>query len=184
MRAVLDACVLVPAITREILLAVAGQGVFTPLWSAPILAEWARAAAREGAPDAALAEGEIARLGLVWPAAAVTLPDGPPAAGLWLPDAGDLHVLAAAGAGDADVIVTFNLRDFPRAALAPLGLAARSPDEFLIGCLGKHPRAVGAAIAEVSAAAGPDAPGERRMLRRAGLPRLGAALARSAGGRA
>lgn len=50
---------------------------------------------------------------------------------LHLPDPDDRHVLAAAIQGRADVIVTFNLKDFPAATLAPLGIEARHPDEFV-----------------------------------------------------
>lgn len=43
--------------------------------------------------------------------------------------------------GRADVIVTFNLKDFDEAAL-PDGLCAQSPDEFLLDVLGLYPEAV------------------------------------------
>jgi hypothetical protein len=50
---------------------------------------------------------------------------------LQLPDPDDRHVLAAAIVGRCDVIVTANLKDFPDAALAPFGIDAQHPDEFL-----------------------------------------------------
>ena len=50
---------------------------------------------------------------------------------LTLPDPDDRHVLAAAIRAGADLIVTFNLKDFPAGALAPYGIKARHPDEFL-----------------------------------------------------
>ncbi len=53
------------------------------------------------------------------------------AKGLELPDAGDRHVLAAAIVGRADVIVTFNQKDFPVRYLAQFGLECQHPDEFL-----------------------------------------------------
>ena len=174
MRALLDAAVLVPTVPRTLLLAAAGAGAFTPLWSARILEEWARAAARRGAAEDALARGEAVRLGLIWPDACVPLPEGPPAPGLWLPDPDDLHVLAAALTGGAGVIVTANLRDFPRAALAPLGLRAEGPDAFLISVLA----AAEPALTEAADAMCADMAMSRRpLLRRAGLPRLGKALA-------
>ena len=40
-------------------------------------------------------------------------------------------MLAAAITAAADVIVTFNLKDFPATALSPNGIEAQHPDEFL-----------------------------------------------------
>ena len=50
---------------------------------------------------------------------------------LSLPDPDDRHVLAAAIVGRCDVIVTQNLKDFPEGALAPYGIDAQHPDDFL-----------------------------------------------------
>jgi len=54
---------------------------------------------------------------------------------LTLPDPNDRHVLAAAVRGGADVIVTFNLRHFPKRVLGPLGIEARHPDVFVSNLL-------------------------------------------------
>lgn len=43
-----------------------------------------------------------------------------------LPDAGDRPVAAAAHNGNADVIVTFNLKDFPANQLAKIGTVSLS----------------------------------------------------------
>ncbi len=48
-----------------------------------------------------------------------------------LPDRKDRHVLAAAIVGRADVIVTFNVQDFPDDKLRPYGIECQHPDEFL-----------------------------------------------------
>ncbi len=50
--------------------------------------------------------------------------------GLSLPDPNDRHVLAAAIKGRADVIVTFNLKDFPNQELGQIGIEAQHPDVF------------------------------------------------------
>lgn len=50
---------------------------------------------------------------------------------LSLPDSNDRHVLAAAMQAGAEVIVTFNLKDFPTESLTAYGIAAVHPDEFV-----------------------------------------------------
>lgn len=64
MKILIDACVLYPTVMREIVLGVAEAGIFTPRWSARILEEWARAAARLGGGQDVVARGEIALLRL------------------------------------------------------------------------------------------------------------------------
>jgi hypothetical protein len=48
-----------------------------------------------------------------------------------LPDPDDRHVVAAAIASGASVIITWNLRDFPASALKKFGLRRQTPDAFL-----------------------------------------------------
>ena len=177
-RVLVDACVLFPSVLREVVLGVAAAGLFVPLWSERILAEWALAAGRAGPDAAGVAGREIAALRAAWPAAEVA-PAATAADSAMLPDPGDRHVLASALAGDASIILTANLRDFPPRVLAPLGLRAVAPDAFLTGLWQHHPEAVAAAAvaAQLRAAkiAGQPRP-LRRLLRKAGLPRLGKAL--------
>ncbi len=52
-------------------------------------------------------------------------------ASLTPPDRDDRHVLAAAIVCRADVIVTYNLKHFPLAALAIQGIVAEHPDPFI-----------------------------------------------------
>lgn len=179
MKALLDACVLYPTVLREILLGVAGQGLYTPLWSDRILEEWARATRKLGPGAEAIARGEIAALRAAFPRAAVADRPGL-AARLHLPDVNDIHVLAAAIAGGADAIVTFNAADFPRQTLAEEGIARLDPDRFLLDLWQGAPGPVATAVETVRARA-EELSGEpqplRALLKRAKLPRLGKALA-------
>jgi predicted nucleic acid-binding protein len=177
-KVLLDTCVIYPTVMREMLLGAAGQGLYTPLWSPRILEEWARAARKIGPGGEAQARGEIALVSSAWPKAAVTHPPGLEAR-LWLPDPDDLHVLAAAVAGSADLIVTVNAKDFPRGILAEEGLARVDPDGFLLGLFEANPEALSHVAAQVLAEAR-RLSGEdwslRALMKKARLPRLGKAL--------
>ncbi|WP_175049931.1 PIN domain-containing protein [Paraburkholderia sediminicola] len=48
-----------------------------------------------------------------------------------LPDPDDAHVVAAAVHCGAELIVTFNLKDFPVDALSTFNVAAQHPDDFI-----------------------------------------------------
>jgi hypothetical protein len=48
-------------------------------------------------------------------------------------------VLAAAVRANVEVLVTFNLRDFPAPALEPFDIIAVHPDEFLLDQLDLYP---------------------------------------------
>lgn len=168
-RVVLDACVLYPPLVRTLLLAAARAGLIEPRWSSRILEEWRIAAARAGDEAGALAATEAMRRD--WPGALI---EAPTPLDLALPDPADVHVLQAAVAADASLIVTFNLRDFPGRMLARYGVVARHPDGLLWKGLGEAPQALGAAI---EAAAGSDRQAARKLLKRSDLPRLGKAWA-------
>ncbi|WP_323783108.1 RSP_2648 family PIN domain-containing protein [Thalassovita sp.] len=180
MKVLLDTCVIYPTVMREVLLGVARAGVFTPLWSARILEEWARASRKLGPQGETQARGEIAMLQMAWPKAEVSwkpsLEDR-----LWLPDAADAHVLAAAIAGNADLILTLNAKDFPRHILAEEGLTRQDPDGFLHGIWLAHPDLVASVVEQVRAEAerlSGDPWETRALMKKAKLPRLGKALTR------
>lgn len=54
----------------------------------------------------------------------------------------DRHVLAAAVRGGASVIVTWNVRHFPRRACASHGVGVQTPDQFLTALFRESPQAV------------------------------------------
>jgi predicted nucleic acid-binding protein len=181
MRLCLDACVLYPTVLREILMGVAGEGLFTPLWSARIAEEWRRTADRQSPGDGVIAEGEITLLNARWPEAE-TPADPDLEQQLWLPDPADIHVLATAIKGQAQAIVTLNLRDFPARELQPYKMQAHHPDALLYRLWQDHPDPVAQTVTRVHAIAQSLA-GEpldlRKLMKRARLPRLGKALSSS-----
>lgn len=183
MRVLLDTCVIYPTVMRQMVLGVAKQGVFTPLWSARIIEEWQRAAIKLGAQGVAQAGAEAALLSARWPQAEVIWPPSLEAR-LWLPDASDTHVLAAAIAGSADLILTLNAKDFPRNILAEEGLSRTDPDGFLHGIWQAQPDLVAGVAQEVLAEA-QRLSGEnwqmRALMKKARLPRLGKVLEGMAG---
>ncbi len=178
MRACLDACVLFPTVLREVLIGTAGLGLYDPLWSERILKEWARATVKLGAEAELQARGEVAVLKAQFPKASVRPRDGD-LARLHLPDENDIHVLAAAIKGSADVLVTLNAKDFPRQQLAVEGIKRMSPDEFLMGLWMETPAAVEEVVRDVHGTAQRMMGEEialRALMKKARLPRLGKAL--------
>nr|WP_010395769.1 PIN domain-containing protein [Paracoccus sp. TRP] len=174
MKAALDACVLFPTVLREILIDTAAADLFQPVWSSRILDEWRRAAIRQGLEAGA----EIALLQSRFPQALAE--PGGRMFGLDLPDPADLHVVETALAAGAKVIVTANLRDFPRGTLGAVGLRAIHPDEYLRDLYLRAPEPVSAAVeaTEVRARAAGGQMGRKELMRRARLPRLAKAMAR------
>lgn len=182
MRLFLDACVLYPVATREILLGYARAGGFAPVWSARVLEEWARAAAAKlGAEDEARARGDAALLRAGFPGGEATGWEAREAEA-WSPDPADAHVIAAATTGGAEAILTFNIRDFPLKSLRPHGLDRLHPDEFLAAAFARDQSRLAEALRPLAEmAASRDMP-FRKFLKRAALPRLGKAWERAEGG--
>ena len=66
----------------------------------------------------------------------------------------DRHVLAAAVRARVKVIVTYNIKDFPRSSLAPYSITAQGPSEFLKSVYDMAPSAVMQALETQAAAIG------------------------------
>lgn len=139
---VYDACVLFSAPLRDLLLRLARTGLVRAKWSEAILDECFRSIL-ESRPE--LPAGALARTrDLVNRAVPDCLVVGYEnlVEGIALPDPDDRHVLAAAIRSGAQLIVTFNLKDFPDESLAPYGIEAKHPDEFILDQLGLAPAAI------------------------------------------
>jgi hypothetical protein len=120
-------------------------GLFRARWSAEVHEEWISSLLKKR-PDLTREKLERTRL-LMDKHAADALVTGYEdlIPGLQLPDPGDRHVVAAAIRGRAAVIVTMNLRDFPAGIIAPFGMDAQHPDEFILRLLDVAPETVVAA---------------------------------------
>lgn len=143
--AVYDACVLYPAPLRDFLMWLGLSGRFRARWSAQIHDEWKRNLLLNRSD---LTSAQLDRTSALMDLA---IPDGLVTdhealiADLALPDLDDRHVLAAAIRCNASVIVTFNEKDFPPAALSPFGMEAQHPDLFIENLFDLDPAAVVAA---------------------------------------
>lgn len=131
-RVFLDTCVLHPAHLRDTLLRLAARGLFEPLWSPDMQHELGRSLHKRGI-DSASAKRPLEQMQLAYPHAMV---EGYEAL---IPvlrcDPKDRHVLAAAIRGQAAVLLTYNLRDFPLVSVEPYDVEVMHPDEFLIDLL-------------------------------------------------
>lgn len=125
----LDACVLVPIRLTMTLLALAEAGLFELLWSEQILDEVERNLPKVRlSPEAAARRVTAMRTGF---GAAAMVDDFEHLSDEMTCDTKDRHVLAAAVAGGAGTLVTFDLKDFPEASTAGHGIDVVHPDVFL-----------------------------------------------------
>ena len=138
---VLDACVLAPAPLRDTLLRLAEYPrLYLPRWSDDIITEMVRTLEdRFGiAPHkTAYLVNELRKhFGEAW------VTGYAPLIGSMTNDTKDRHVVAAAVRCGAEMIVTYNKRHFPAAALDPWGIEAIGPSTFLGFQYDLHPAAV------------------------------------------
>jgi predicted nucleic acid-binding protein len=128
---VLDACTLYPAALRDVLMRLALHQLIRARWTDAIHEEWIEAVLRD--------RQDLTRERLQRTRELMDLhAEGSLVTGyerrmqdLELPDMDDRHVLAAAIEAEADIILTWNLRDFPEPVLASHGIQAETPDNLL-----------------------------------------------------
>lgn len=127
-----DANVLYPADLRNLLMHLALAGLVRAKWSEDVHEEWISSLLKNR-PDLTREKLERTRALMDLHAAGALVTDYDHLIpGLNLPDRNDRHVLAAAIRGHADVIVTANVKDFPRETLRAFGLEAVHPDDFVL----------------------------------------------------
>ncbi|MBB1519041.1 PIN domain-containing protein [Aquipseudomonas guryensis] len=126
-----DANVLYPAPLRDFLMHLALTGVYRARWSAQVHDEWKRNLLINR-PE--LTAEQLDRTSSLMDRAvpdALVVDYAPLIEGLNLPDVDDRHVLAAAIKCNASVIVTFNLKDFPKDVLDTFDIEPVHPDDFI-----------------------------------------------------
>jgi hypothetical protein len=126
-----DACVLYPAPLRDLLVQMATRHMYAARWTRQIHEEWIRSVLSDR-PDLKRSQLDRTRalMDRAVPDCLVTGHETLVPA-LELPDADDRHVLAAAIVAGAQMIVTFNVRDFPTDCIEKFGIEAVHPDRFI-----------------------------------------------------
>jgi predicted nucleic acid-binding protein len=121
---------------NDVILGMAERGLFRPLWSDRILRELSDNLTEHGLP-AANAERRINAMKSAFPDATVggyedlieTMTNDPK----------DRHVLAAGIRANCEVLVTFNLTDFPEGSVEAYDIEIVHPDKFLLDQLDLYP---------------------------------------------
>lgn len=127
-----DANVLYPAPLRDVLIQLALTGLYRAKWSNRIHEEWIRNVLKNRTD---LSREQLERTktlmnSVVLDCLVENYEDIETV--LQLPDLNDRHVLAAAIVSSCDVIVTFNIKDFPNNELNKYSIEAQHPDDFLM----------------------------------------------------
>lgn len=121
---------------NDVILGMAERGLFRPLWSEQILEELSKNLTEQGLP-AANVERRIRSMRRAFPDAIVSGFDD--LIGTMTNDPKDRHVLAAGIRANCEVLVTFNLKDFPEASVTAYDIEIVHPDKFLLDQLDLYP---------------------------------------------
>ncbi|MFI5614985.1 PIN domain-containing protein [Amycolatopsis sp. NPDC051903] len=145
--AFLDSNVIFGSRLSNVLLWVAHSDLYEPLWSERVLAAVVRDVPRRRrnvTPERITKR--VDQMRRAFPAAMI---DGfEPLEPEMGNHPGDRHVLAAAVHGHADVLVTSNLKHFPKRVMDHHGIVAIHPDDFLLKLLEVHGPAMENAVAK------------------------------------
>jgi predicted nucleic acid-binding protein len=150
-RVFVDTNVLFPFSIMDLMLALTEDSVHEVIWSQALLAEWERVIVREHRRSAASAASVTAAIREFLPECEVPEPayahlvEEMPGR-----DPDDRVHMAAAIAGGAEAIVTWNVEDFPAEPLADRGLRVCTPQLYLSGLLDAWPHEVMATVARLA----------------------------------
>jgi len=127
-----DACVLYPAPIRDLIIELAIAELYRAKWTNRIHDEWISSLLSKR-PDLNREKLEKTRILINTSVEDCLVEDYESLSEtLHLPDVNDRHVLAAAIKAQAQIIVTYNLKDFPPKTLEPFGIEAQHPDDFFL----------------------------------------------------
>jgi predicted nucleic acid-binding protein len=177
----LDANVMYPFRTRDVLFTFAQQGLFRARFTERIIDEWTGSLIRNKPTLEESVRTQAAVVRDVFQECFVTGYE-PLIEGLQLPDPDDRHVLAAAIKCSAQIIVTENLRDFPPEVLEEHDIEVLGADDVLANTFDLFPMDGARALRTVRQRYNnpPFSPSEFLLdLTKSGMPKL-AAMARSA----
>ncbi len=150
-RIFVDTNVLFPFSVMDLMLALTEDGVHEVLWSDALLDEWERVIVRQQRRSAESAASITAVIREFFadsqvPASSFAhMVDDMPSQ-----DPDDRHHIAAAVAGNAEMIVTWNRSDFPAAPLRALCLRVVDPDEYLQELFSEVPDEVVATVVRLA----------------------------------
>lgn len=142
-----DACTIYGITLSDLLLRLADEGAFRPLWSDEVLEEVRRNPVSGGISPVGI-DRRLDVMRTYFPDALVTGHDEL-VEGLSC-DPKDRHVLAAAVRAKADALVTFNVRDFPDESLEAFDVELVHPDVFLLDQLDLYPGMITRVLRELS----------------------------------
>lgn len=132
---VLDACVLYDSVIRDLLLRIAERELYKPVWSNLICEEVERNLLTDAKISAENSKKIIRMMNSAFPEAMnlnqsemIDLKDTNI-------DEKDKHVVSTAICSDSQVIVTYNIKDFPNETLKKFNIEAQTPDIFLTNIL-------------------------------------------------
>ncbi len=150
-RVFVDTNVLFPFSVMDLMLALTEDAVHEVIWTDALLAEWERVIVeqqRRSADSAARVTAAIRSYFVesqILESTYVDLIDDMPSK-----DPDDRRHIAAAVAGNAQFIITWNRGDFPAEPLARLGIRVADPDEYLHELLSELPSEVVATVVRLA----------------------------------